>query len=161
MWQTTSSVVRRQTTKRRQKTYHDNDNSRTLQWNCNVRLKCFIKILRQPYVSSPPTARSPGLKPRWLCCMGWWFCSAAESVSLSDFQKMDAGTISKTEWWLTRTSWENLDQQIIDKSMDHYTTTNWRLRCEWMVDTLSSCFDWFICCRDLLCSVCVLKCHSV
>jgi len=38
------------------------------------------------------------------------------------------------------TQWKNLDQQIIHISADH-GVTNWRLWFDWMVDTLSSCFD--------------------
>jgi len=56
-----------------------------------------------------------------------------------------------------RTCWENLDQQIIDKSIDHWSwqTEGCGLTELWSHWTVVLTI-WFICCRALLCSVCVL-----
>jgi len=65
-----------------------------------------------------------------------------------------------------RTCWENLDQQIIDKSIDY-----WRDKLKAVgrlngTDCTVVLTIWFICCYALLCSVCVLRtlrafCHCV
>jgi len=116
----------------------------------HIRRKCFVKILHTVYMA-PNSPISPDLNPA--ICPG--LCSRACIVlqfpGLDDLKDR------------ARTCWENLDQQIINKS----GVTNWRLWFDWMMDTLNSCFDYLVhllpCCvtyRTCSKNICAF-CHCV